>query len=78
LGGGGNGNSSGNADPGKANTGGGAGGKRLLGYSSANGGSGIVCVKYSGSLAKATGGDIFYISGSVIHVFRSSGNFITN
>lgn len=42
------------------------------------GGSGIVIVRYPGSVAKATGGTITYITGYVVHTFTSSGTFTVN
>ena len=53
---------------GQANTGGGGGGY-------ANGGSGVVIIRYIGTVAQATGGTITYSGGYVYHTFTSSGTF---
>ncbi len=76
---------------GTPNTGGGGGGgggggnncRNIPGGSngvkvSGAGGSGVVIIRYLGSVAKATGGTITYAGGYVIHTFTASGNFVYN
>jgi hypothetical protein len=81
LGGGGNASATGIGTAGTANTGGGAGGSGNVsgppypGAASANGGSGIVIVRYKGG-QKGTGGTITKINGYTIHTFTSSGTFV--
>jgi len=86
LGGGGNGASptTSEAQPGTFATGGGAGGARRDSgppNTRANGGSGIVVVRYQiaqlTAEQKATGGAISYYDGMTIHTFTSSGTFAT-
>jgi hypothetical protein len=80
LGGGGNGSATGIGTAGTANTGGGAGGSGNVsgppypGAASANGGSGIVVVRYKGK-PKATGGTITQHNNYTVHTFTSSGTF---
>jgi len=80
LGGGGNASSTGIGSPGTTNTGGGAGGSGNVsgppypGAASANGGSGIVVVRYKGK-PKATGGTITQHNNYTVHTFTSSGTF---
>ena len=80
LGGGGNGSATTTGTAGTANTGGGAGGSGNVsgppypGAGSANGGSGIVVIRYKGK-PKATGGTITYSNDYTIHTFTSSGTF---
>ena len=61
---------------GPANSGNGGCGLRDEAVSGRNGGSGIVIIRYPGTVAKATGGTITYISGYVVHTFTASGNFV--
>lgn len=63
---------------GAANTGGGGGGRYGSGDTNngGSGGSGVVIIRYPGSVAKATGGSITYAGGYVIHTFTSSGAFV--
>ena len=81
LGGGGNGSATGIGTAGTANTGGGGGGSGNVatspypGAPSANGGSGIVIVRYKGG-QKGTGGTITKINGYTVHTFTSSGTFV--
>jgi hypothetical protein len=80
LGGGGNASATTTGTAGTANTGGGAGGSGNVsgppypGAGSANGGSGIVVIRYKGK-PKATGGTISYSNDYTIHTFTSSGTF---
>ena len=80
LGGGGNGSATDIGTAGTANTGGGAGGSGNIngspypGHPSANGGSGIVVIRYKGG-PKATGGTITKSNDYTIHTFTSSGTF---
>jgi hypothetical protein len=70
-----------NATAGQAYTGSGGGGACHIGISAANatsgnGGKGIVIIKYPGTAALATGGDIIDVSGGyVTHIFKNSGSF---
>jgi hypothetical protein len=57
---------------GSRNTGGGGGGGAAGGYAGANGGSGIVAVRYSGTPI-AIGGEITQSAGFTYHVFRTTG-----
>lgn len=70
------------APPGQANTGGGgAGGGSEMGYETRYGGvggSGIVIVRYAGTVAKGTGGTITISGGYVYHVFTASGTLVLN
>ena len=81
LGGGGNSSATGIGTAGTANTGGGAGGSGNVatspypGAASANGGSGIVILRYKGG-QKGTGGTITKINGYTVHTFTSSGTFV--
>lgn len=80
VGGGGNGSATGIGTAGTPNTGGGAGGSGNVsgppypGAASANGGSGIVVVRYKGK-PKATGGTITQHNNYTVHTFTSSGTF---
>lgn len=62
--------------PGGTNTGSGGGGNDSTSDPGFAGGSGVVIVRYAGSVAKATGGTITYITGYVVHTFTTSGTFI--
>ena len=81
AGGGGNGGATGggniNATPGITNTGGGGGSggsSESSSYGSgANGGSGIVIVRYPGTVQFYTGGTVNYANGYIIHTFYSNG-----
>jgi hypothetical protein len=53
---------------GLVNTGGGGG-------ASGNGGSGIVIIRYAGTVQRATGGTVTITGGYVIHTFTSSGTY---
>jgi hypothetical protein len=53
---------------GLVNTGGGGG-------ASGNGGSGVVIIRYLGSVQRATGGTVTITGGYVIHTFTSSGTY---
>jgi hypothetical protein len=70
-----------NATAGQAYTGSGGGGACHSGISVANstsgsGGKGVVIIKYPGTTALATGGDIIDVSGGyVTHIFKNSGSF---
>lgn len=80
-GGGGNGGDPNNAGtPGTTNrgAGGGAGGgtEPQIGRGGGNGGSGVVIIRYLGSLQKASGGVVTISGGYVVHTFNSSGTFI--
>jgi len=57
---------------GGANTGGGGGGSS---GSSGNAGSGVVIVRYPGTVQYFTGGTLSYANGYVIHTFNASGTF---
>jgi hypothetical protein len=57
---------------GTANTGGGAGAGASVGGS---GGSGIVIIRYLGTVQRATGGTVTITGGYVIHTFTSSGTY---
>jgi hypothetical protein len=63
---------------GSTNTGGGGGGGAAY-YSlmtdGASGGSGVVIIRYAGTVAKATGGTITITGGYVYHTFTTSGTF---
>jgi len=59
---------------GSANTGGGGGGA-IFGDGNWNGGSGVVKIRYTGSVSQATGGTISYSGSYTYHTFTSSGNF---
>ena len=80
LGGGGTGSATGIGTAGTANTGGGGGGSGNVsgppypGAASANGGSGIVVIRYKGK-PKATGGTITQHNNYTVHTFTSSGTF---
>lgn len=64
---------------GTANSGNGGGGLDTSSGSGRNGGSGIVVIRYKGTVAKATGGTITYINDGVndwvVHTFTTSGIF---
>lgn len=64
---------------GVANTGGGGGGGGQFGAGTtgANGGSGIVKIRYAGSGSRATGGTISYDGAYTYHTFTGSGTFTT-
>jgi hypothetical protein len=70
-----------NATAGAAYTGSGGGGACHTGISTANatsgnGGKGVVIIKYAGTAARATGGDVIDVSGGyVTHIFKNSGSF---
>jgi hypothetical protein len=72
LGGGGNGSSSGTGSAGSANTGGGAGGSGNT-FAGADGGSGIVIIRYPGAPI-ATGGTVTSFGGDTIHTFTATGS----
>jgi hypothetical protein len=77
-GGGGAGSVTGTGTSGTANTGGGGGGGA---YNSSaqvggSGGSGIVIIRYLGSVQRATGGTVTITGGYVIHTFTTSGTYI--
>lgn len=58
--------------------GGGGGGISNGGYSwgpGARGGSGRVVIRYAGTVAKASGGTVYYSGGYTYHVFTSNGTF---
>jgi hypothetical protein len=57
---------------GSRNTGGGGGGGAAGGFSGANGGSGIVAIRYNGAPI-AIGGEITQSAGFTYHVFRTVG-----
>jgi hypothetical protein len=62
-----------------ANTGGGggSGSHYNLNNYGGNGGSGIVVIRYAGTVQRATGGNIISVSGGfVVHIFTSSGTYI--
>lgn len=71
-----------NGAPGAANTGGGGGGGgEASGYGGSrggSGGSGVVIIRYPGTVAKATGGTITYVNGYVYHRFTGAGTFTVN
>ena len=76
-GGGGAGSVTGTGTSGTANTGGGGGGGA---YNSSaqvggSGGSGIVIIRYLGSVQRATGGTVTITGGYVIHTFTTSGTY---
>ena len=73
LGGGGKGRYQADGDDGVVNTGGGGGGCGSA-YTSGDGGSGIVIIRYSGPQA-ATGGTVVSANGYTTHTFTSSGTF---
>jgi hypothetical protein len=73
AGGGGNGVNGANGQNGAANTGGGGGGATSS-YTGGNGGSGVVIIRYAGSV-RATGGTITTSGGDTIHTFTSNGTF---
>ena len=75
LGGGGNGEgrTNGNVTPGSPNTGGGGGGGGYNGRTGADGGSGIVIIRYPGAPI-ATGGTITSLDGDTIHTFTETGS----
>jgi hypothetical protein len=78
LGGGGNGAiANGAVGDGVANTGGGGGGRRSLGYTGGAGGSGIVIIRYLSTEvgADGSGGTITHAGGYTIHTFTAGGNF---
>jgi hypothetical protein len=61
---------------GGGNTGGGGGGGSYVGptfYAGGNGGSGIVVVRYPGTVQFFTGGTLSYANGYIIHTFYASG-----
>ena len=58
-----------------ANTGNGGGGSAGDTQAAANGGSGIVIVRYLSIYKEATGGTITYSGGYTIHTFTASGTF---
>jgi hypothetical protein len=61
---------------GAVNTGGGGGGDGGgPGLGASAGGSGIVIIRYAGSVQRATGGTVTITGGYVIHTFTSSGTF---
>jgi hypothetical protein len=64
---------------GTANTGGGGGGAggttSASAYAGANGGSGIVIIRYVGT-QRGTGGTITSSGGFTIHTFTSSGTYV--
>jgi len=69
-----------NAGPvtGSKNTGGGGGGGSIFGSGiGADGGSGIVKIRYYGTGSKATGGTISYSDGYTYHSFTASATFTT-
>ena len=70
-----------NAGSGTSSTGGGGGASGEFNVSGANGGSGIVVVRYQiaqlTATAKATGGAISFYGGKTIHAFTNSGTFAT-
>ena len=73
IGGGGNGGGTpGNPTTGSVNTGGGGGGGQGGGVVGANGGSGIVAIRYNGTPI-ALGGEITQSAGFTYHVFRTTG-----
>jgi hypothetical protein len=84
LGGGGNAAYTVPATAGTDNTGGGGGGgtgtdsgSGLTGiYRGANGGSGVVIIRYLGTVQRATGGTVTITGGYVIHTFTSSSTYI--
>lgn len=85
VGGGGNGTSAegGTAQSGVINSGGGGGALCFTGNSGATGfsgagGSGICVFAYESKTVLATGGEISYTGGVVIHTFKSSGTFVIN
>jgi hypothetical protein len=45
-------------------------------FRGANGGSGVVIIRYLGTAARATGGSVSISGGYVIHTFTTSGSFI--
>ena len=70
------------AQSGESGTGGGGGGGTgYIANSAANGGSGIVVVRYQiasiAATAKATGGAISFYNGKTIHTFNGNGTFAT-
>jgi hypothetical protein len=74
VGGGGNGGATAVGSPGTTNTGGGGGGGSGIGGSFAGGigGSGIVIVRYPGSVQFYTGGTVNYANGYMIHTFYAN------
>jgi hypothetical protein len=60
---------------GTAGTGGGGGGSNYQASSVNQGGSGVVAIRYPGSLQRATGGTVVISGGYVYHYFTSSGSF---
>ena len=63
---------------GSKNTGGGGGGGSQFGTGAgADGGSGIVKIRYYGTGSKATGGSITYSNGYTYHAFTASATFTT-
>lgn len=84
LGGGGSGAYTSAATGGTVNTGGGGGsgtnvdtGSGLTGINrGADGGSGVVIIRYTGTAQRASGGIVTITGGYVIHTFNSSGTFI--
>ena len=73
VGGGGNGViNSGTVVAGTVNTGGGGGGTSGV-YTGGSGGSGIVVVRYPGTVQFYTGGTVNYANGYIIHTFYSNG-----
>jgi hypothetical protein len=74
VGGGGNGGSTTTTmTAGGGNTGGGGGALGSGGLSGANGGSGVVIVRYPGTVQYFTGGTLSFANGYVIHTFFASG-----
>ena len=76
-GGGGTGSVTGTGASGTANTGGGGGGGAYNNSAQVGGagGSGIVIIRYAGSVQRATGGTVTITGGYVIHTFTSSGTY---
>ena len=64
-----------NGTAGQMNTGGGGGGGSTSNATSGAGGSGIVIIRYVGSVARAVGGVVTITGGYVIHTFTSSGTY---
>ena len=77
-GGGGAGSATGTGTSGTANTGGGGGGGAYNNSAQVggSGGSGIVIIRYLGSVQRATGGTVTITGGYVIHTFTTSGTYI--
>jgi hypothetical protein len=76
LGGGGFATSSGLGTAGTANTGGGGGGANYNTGGGGAGGSGVVIIRYAGTVQRGTGGNVTISGGFVTHTFTSSGTYI--